>query len=116
MQNFQMKGDTVSLTAPYNVASGGGAQVGQLFGVAVAAVAYNEEGEFKTTGVFDLTKIGSQAWTVGALVYWDNTNKRCTTVASGNLLIGAALAAVSNAAGNTVGRVRLNGIAVAAAA
>lgn len=116
MQNFVQKGDTISLTAPYNVASGGGAQVGQLFGVAVATVAYTEDGEFKTTGVFDLTKIGSQAWTVGALVYWDNTNKRCTTVASGNLLIGAAIAAVSNAAGNTVGRVRLNGTAVAAAA
>jgi predicted RecA/RadA family phage recombinase len=58
-----------------------------------------------------LTKAGSQAWTVGALVYWDDTNKRCTTVATGNLLIGAAIAAVDNAAGSTTGRVRLNGVA-----
>ena len=55
--------------------------------------------------MFELTKIGAQAWTVGALVYWDDTNKRCTTVATANLLIGVAAAAV---AGNTTGRVRLN--------
>lgn len=116
MQNFYQRGDTITMKAPYNVASGGGAQVGQLFGVAIADVAYNDDGEFKTTGVFDLVKIGSQAWAVGDLVYWDNANKRCTTVASGNMLIGAALVAVTNAAGNTVGRVRLNGIASAAAA
>ncbi|MDF2621411.1 MAG: hypothetical protein K0S00_4070 [Xanthobacteraceae bacterium] len=111
MNNFVKHGDIVTMKAPYNVASGGGAQVGQLFGVTVATVAYQDDGEFKTTGIFDLTKIGSQAWAVGDLVYWDNTNKRCTTVATGNLLIGAAMAAVTNAAGNTVGQVRLNGVA-----
>jgi predicted RecA/RadA family phage recombinase len=36
----------------------------------------------KATGVFDLKKIGSQAWTVGALVYLHDTNKRCMTVAT----------------------------------
>lgn len=116
MQNYVQNGDTLDLAAPYAVVSGAGAQVGQLFGVAVADYANGEDGEFKTRGVFDLTKIGSQAWTVGALVYWDNTNKRCTTVSTGNLLIGAATVAVSNAAGNTIGRVRLNGVASAAAA
>lgn len=60
------------------------------------------------TGVFELTKIGSQTWTVGALVYWDGSNKRCTTVATANLLIGIAAAAVVGGAGNTLGRVRLN--------
>ena len=58
--------------------------------------------------MFELTKIGSQAWTVGALVYWDDTNKRCTTVATANLLIGVAAAAVAGSPGNTIGRVRLN--------
>lgn len=57
--------------------------------------------------MFELTKIGSQAWTVGALVYWDDANKRCTTVATANLLIGVA-AAVEGGAGNTTGLVRLN--------
>ena len=46
--------------------------------------------------------------TAGALVYWDDTNKRCTTVATLNLLIGVATIAVAGGAGNTIGRVRLN--------
>jgi predicted RecA/RadA family phage recombinase len=65
--------------------------------------------EAAVTGVFDLTKIGSQAWTVGAKVYWDDTNKRCTTVATDNTLIGVAVEAVAGGAGDTIGRVRLNG-------
>ena len=49
-------------------------------------------------GDYPITKVGSQAWTVGAKVYWDDTNKRCTTVATDNTLIGAAVEAVVGAA------------------
>ena len=51
----------------------------------------------------------SQAWTAGAKVYWDNTAKRATNVASGNTLIGVAVLAVGAGADEVVGRVRLNG-------
>lgn len=85
--------------------------MGQLFGVCTGDALSGANAALKVLGVFDLTKIGSQAWAVGQLVYWDNTNKRCTSVATGNLLIGAAVAAVDNAAGSTIGRVRLNGAA-----
>lgn len=108
MKNFVQAGDTLTLTAPYAVSSGAGALVGSLFGVATGDVANGAEGEFKTTGVFDLTKVGSQAWTVGARVYWDDTAKACTTTASTNKLIGVAVAAVGSGAGETVGRVRLS--------
>jgi predicted RecA/RadA family phage recombinase len=64
--------------------------------------------EAALVGVFDLTKIGSQAWTAGAKVYWDNTNKRSTTVATDNTLIGVATEAVASGAGDTISRVRLN--------
>jgi predicted RecA/RadA family phage recombinase len=57
----------------------------------------------------DLTKAASQAWTAGAKVYWDNTAKRVTNVASGNTLIGVAVLAVGAGAEEVVGRVRLNG-------
>lgn len=116
MKNFVQAGDTLVVPAPYDLVSGGGAQVGQLFGVAINAALQGADVSLKLTGMFDLAKAGSQAWTVGALVYWDNTNKRCTTVATGNLLIGAAAVAVSNAAANTIGRVRLNGVASASEA
>lgn len=113
MKNFIDHGDMVPVTAPYAVTSGQGAKVGQLFGVAANDAGNGAELVIKTRGTFELTKIGSQAWGVGALVYWDNTNKRCTTVASGNLLIGAAVVAVGSGAGETLGTVRLNGTAQA---
>jgi predicted RecA/RadA family phage recombinase len=111
MQNFVQAGDTITVAAPYDVTSGAGAKVGQIFGVATAAADDGDDVALKLTGVFDLPKVGSQAWTVGALVYWDNTHKYCTTTATSNLLIGCAVAAVGNGSTETTGRVRLNGIA-----
>lgn len=111
MQNFVQAGDTVVVAAPYDRTSGQGAKVGQLFGVCTADADSGDDVALKLTGVFDLEKAASQAWTVGALVYWDNSGKKCTTSATGNLLIGAAVKAVGNGAGETIGRVRLNGIA-----
>ena len=109
MKNFVQPGNTVTLTAPYAVASGDGLLVGSIFGVAVGTAALSENVETALTGVFDLTKIGSQAWTAGVKIYWDDTNKRTTNVATSNTLIGVATEAVACGAGDTIGRVRLNG-------
>lgn len=111
MKNYVMTGDTVTFTAAADTASGAGVLIGALFGVACGDVANGAEGEMQTVGVFDLPKAASQAWTVGVRVYWDNTNKVCTTTASGNTLIGCALEAVGSGADETTGRVRLNGVA-----
>jgi hypothetical protein len=46
---------------------------------------------------------------VGDKVYWDNTNKRVTKIATDNTLIGVALGMVGSGADETTGRVRLNG-------
>jgi predicted RecA/RadA family phage recombinase len=109
MKNYVQPGSTLTLTAPYAVTSGDGLLAGAIFGVAAGDAASGATVEAALTGVFDLTKIGSQAWTVGAKVYWDDTNKRCTTVATDNTLIGVAVEAVAGGAGDTIGRVRLNG-------
>lgn len=109
MKNYVDNGETVTVAAPYAVASGGGALLGTLFGVAQAAAANAATVVLVTRGIFDLPKAASQAWTVGAAIYWDDTNKVCTTTASGNTLIGKAVAAVGSGAGETLGRVRLNG-------
>jgi predicted RecA/RadA family phage recombinase len=109
MKNYVQPGATLTLTAPYSVTSGDGLLVGSIFGVAAGDAANGATVEAALTGVFDLTKIGSQAWTVGAKVYWDDTNKRCTTVATDNTLIGVVVEAVAGGAGDTIGRVRLNG-------
>ncbi|WP_299364982.1 DUF2190 family protein [uncultured Paracoccus sp.] len=109
MKNYVQPGNTITLTAPYVVASGDGLLVGSIFGVAAGDAASGATVEAALNGVFDFTKIGSQAWTVGAKIYWDDTNKRCTTVATDNTLIGVAVEAVAGGAGDTIGRVRLNG-------
>jgi predicted RecA/RadA family phage recombinase len=98
MKNYVQKGETITLTAPYAVSAGGGALVGSVFGVATNDYANGEDGEFQVAGVFDLTREtgASTGFTQGALIYWDNTNKR----------IVAARAAAD---GDATGRVRLNG-------
>lgn len=106
-KNYIQPGDTVTVTAPAAVASGAGVLIGTLFGVAITDAASGAAVPIKTTGVFDLAKTSAQAWTVGAAIYWDNTNKVCTTTATDNTLIGKAVEAAANPSGT--GRVRLNG-------
>ncbi len=111
MQNYIQPGDTLTLTAPYARDAGQGAQVGAIFGVACSDVENAVEGEFKTEGVFELTKVGSQAWAVGDKIHWDNSNKRCTTDSAAGMLIGVAVEAAGSGAGVVLGKVKLNGVA-----
>lgn len=109
MKNYVSDGENITVAAPAALNSGDGVLVGSLFGVASRTVASGAQVAIVVEGVFTLPKVGSQAWTVGAKVYWDAANNRCTTVATGNTLIGVATAAVAGGAGDTTGTVRLNG-------
>lgn len=108
MKNYVQPGNTVTLTAPYAVASGDGLLVGAIFGVAAGTAALGEAVEAALTGVYDLKKVASQAWAAGDKVYWDNTAKEATKTTTSNTLIGVAVVAVAGGAGDTIGRVRLN--------
>ena len=109
MKNYIQPGHAITLAAPYDVVSGAGLLVGSIFGVAAHDALSGAEVETQLTGVIDLAKVASQAWTVGAKIYWDNAAKRGTNVASGNTLVGVAVLAVGAGADEVVGRVRLNG-------
>lgn len=109
MKNFVSAGDTLTITAGANITSGAVVVAGAAIGIAAGDIANGADGTIKLTGVFDVTKVGSQAWTVGAAVYWDAANARATTVAEDNALLGIAVLAVGSGAGETTGRVRLNG-------
>lgn len=111
MKNFVSQGNTLTFTAGANLTSGQGVLIGSLFGVVAESAASGEQAVANLTGVYDLPKTASQAWTVGAPIYWAATPGECTTVPTGNTLIGAAMAAVGSGAGETTGRVRLNGTA-----
>lgn len=75
--------------------SGAGTLIGTRIGIAVDDVAANATGVFYIKGVFELNKLTADVVTQGAALYWDNTNLRLTTTASGNTYAGWAYAAAS---------------------
>ena len=109
MKNMIADGKTLTVTASGTVSAGSGVLVGSAFGVAHGNATSGDPLVLAMEGVFELTKIGSQDWTVGAVIYWDDGNSRCTTVASTNTKIGIATEAVADGANDTLGKVRLNG-------
>lgn len=106
MTNQIHSGRILTLTAPYAVASGGGALVGSIFGVAAYAVANGAIGEFVTEGAFTLPKTSALAIAVGDLLYWDDTAK-VVNKTNTNKLIGVAIGAAVNPSATV--DVRLNG-------
>ena len=108
MKNYIQPSHTLTLAAPYDVVSGQGLLVGAIFGIATHDALEGAEVETQLTGVVEITKVGSQAWSAGDRVYWDDTNRRATTVATDNTLIGVAVLPVGAGAEVTLGRVRLN--------
>ena len=108
MKNYVSAGDTLVITAAAALKSGDGVLVGAAFGVATGDIALGTTGVIALSGVFDLPKIASQAWTVGQKVYWDGAASRCTGTASGNKLIGFADLEVGSGSTEILGRVKLN--------
>lgn len=115
MKNFKGQGNTLNWDngTGDDVASGAGVLVGKLFGIAAGDIADGETGVLNLVGEYELPKAASQAWTVGAKVFWDDTAKNCTTTATSNTFIGAATVAIGSGAAETIGTVRLNGVAAA---
>lgn len=106
MKNFIELGDVITITAGATITSGQLVIAGSLFGVAQKSVASGEQVAVKIGGVFEFAKVSAQAWTVGALIYWDATAGNMTTTSTSNTLVGVAAAAAANP--SAVGRVRLN--------
>lgn len=109
MKTYVQDGTAMEFAAPYDRLSGEGALIGAMFGVATVDVLNTVRANFQITGVVTLKKTSAQAWTEGALIYWDNTNKEATTVSTSNTRIGCAAAVAANP--SATGSVRLNGMA-----
>ncbi len=116
MKNYVQPGGLITVNAPAAVVSGQMLRVGVLAGVALQDAASGAPVQIATEGIYDVTKAGSQAWTVGQAIYGVGTTTLVATTATttGNVLLGVAVAAVGSGAGETVGRIRLNGSAPAA--
>lgn len=113
MRNFISAGTTATFlnsgSGSAAIASGAGVLKGGLFGVAANGAQVGDECVLNLIGVYDLPKAASQAWTFGQVVYWNDTTKVATTVATDAVKIGVAVEPVAGGATNLVGRVRLNG-------
>lgn len=102
--NYIQPGDNVTVPAPADVSSGDLVEVGDLFGIASTDALSGADVVLATGGVYTLPKTSAQAWTVGAKIYWTGT--AATTTASGNTLVGVAMAVAANP--SSTGIVRLN--------
>lgn len=107
MKSFVQPGNTLTAIAPYAVASGAPFKVGGFVLIAVTTAAQAATVEGMTEGVFKLPKVSAQVWAMGDKIYWDDTAKLMTTVASGNTLVGAATVAAANP--SATGSVYLDG-------
>jgi predicted RecA/RadA family phage recombinase len=79
---------------------------GDLVGVTKRPLAANEPGALAVDGVFDFAKNTGVSYTVGTILYWDDTNNVVTTTASGNKQIGKVTRAAATT--DTTVRVRLS--------
>lgn len=96
MTNYVQKGNTITVTAPYTVLSGGAVLVGSLFGVASNdATSGATDLEIVTEGVFDLAKTSALAITAGDQLYWDDTAKELNKTSTG-VAVAVATADAAN--------------------
>ena len=107
MKNFIQPGEVLPLVSPYDAASGQGALIGAIFGVAAGDVLAGEEGQFSLTGVFDLEADPAIEAPQGDAAYWDDANRVVTMVETDMVRIGVFTR--DKAAGAPTARVRLNG-------
>jgi predicted RecA/RadA family phage recombinase len=103
---FVHEGCSVDYTPGGDVAAGDVVVQGDLVGVTKVEIKAGKLGALSVDGVFDFAKNTGVAYTVGQLLYWDDTANVVTTTATGNKLIGKVVRAAASA--DTTVRVRLS--------
>jgi len=106
MRNHIFRGIGLPLIAPSGgVVSGTGVKIGSIIAIPSTDAAEGETFNGDTEGCFEHAAATGQAWTQGALLYWDNTAKNFTTTSTSNTKAGVAISAKESAA--AVGEVKL---------
>lgn len=103
---FVQPGEVIDHVASGAKTSGQPVLIGVRLGVCLADIANGATGPVAVSGVYTVTKLSTDVVAQGAALYWDNTNSRLTTTASGNTLAGYAFAAAGN--GATSVNIKLN--------
>jgi predicted RecA/RadA family phage recombinase len=92
------QGKAIEVTTPGGgYISGQVVKVGSLIGISSNTYVSGDTAVIWLLGTHFIAKTTGQAWTAGALLYWDNTNSLFTTTASGNTLAGYVYADAASA-------------------
>jgi predicted RecA/RadA family phage recombinase len=103
---FVQDGCSIDYTPGSDTSAGDVVVQGDLIGVAKLDIKANVLGAITVEGVFDFAKNTGVAYSVGAILYWDDTNNVVTATASGNKLLGKVVRAATTT--DTTVRVRVN--------
>lgn len=98
---YWQRGETLDYTATEAVTNGQVVSLGNRIGVAGNDIAEGATGALHVTGVFIMEKAASVTVTMGAALYFDESEEKITTVAAGNVPAGYA-AATAKASDATV--------------
>jgi predicted RecA/RadA family phage recombinase len=107
MKNYIQPGNTLTLTAPAEITSGGVVIVGSIIGVANDDAENGASVDVDTVGVFRLPKVSALAIAAGDVLYFDAATKLVNKTAGGNTKIGVATETAANPSASVA--VRLNG-------
>ena len=107
MAKYVQRGEALDFTnsTENKINAGDVVVLGTRIGVAGSDIAAGAVGAVHVIGVFEFPK-ATGAITLGAAVYWDDTNKKITTTSTSNTLAGFAVAAA--ASGDETALVKIN--------
>lgn len=105
--NYVQVGDTLTIAAPADVLSGGVVIAGAIVGIAQNDALTGATVDVAVSDVWELPKVGADAFALGDPVYWDDTADLATVTTTSNTRIGVAVAAAG--AGTATVKVRLSG-------
>ncbi|MEX2186319.1 MAG: DUF2190 family protein [Pirellulales bacterium] len=103
---FVQVGESIDYTPGSAVAAGDVVVQGDLVGVAKVPITANVLGALAVTGVFDFAKNTGVSFTVGQILYWDDTANQATTTSAGNKQIGKVVRAAGTS--DTTVRIRVS--------
>ena len=92
MADFVQRGAAVDYTPTVDTPAGSVVVQADLVGITKHDIKANELGSIAVEGVFDIEKDPAIAIATGEMIYWDEANGQAVTTATGNKLIGKAIA------------------------
>ena len=109
MKNYLQPGERLTITATADILSGAPVLVGGMLCVATHDALSGASLVVQTTGVVNLTKLGTDVVAIGDVLYWDGANSRLTKISAVGLFqAGIATKAAGN--GVTTVNIRLDGV------